>query len=319
MRFFALVALAAAAVGCSDNGPAGPPADRVFDPYPLDVGNRWSYNLEQSIFVQEDTTLPPTTGSSTGYQNISITRTEVITGDEAFGVTLHHVMDFIFSEGADTVVETRYLAPKADRVLLKADQAVYNPTGGFIPLAQTGGKPQLGTLINLNGQEKFISLEKLAYLLASPRGSLLPKPESPLPVLASDGIINRDDVIFYETDYIYVFNELYKGLNWVSQPAGSVGGIDVSQKVTNILESLDGFEGPIAEVEQTNSLIEGASSENYKQRYYYKGGVGMIRAELSDPGFMIIQRLSDGTLYYLGIGTWTFVQKLTDYKVGGGP
>ncbi|HLA39520.1 MAG TPA: hypothetical protein VJ417_05970, partial [Candidatus Glassbacteria bacterium] len=316
MRAFALALLGLALASCGDNGPSGPPTDRVLDSFPLEVGYHWAYSLEQSIFVHEDTTQLPFTGASTGYQDISVSRTEMITGNEAFGVKIHHVMDYIFSVGADTVDEMRYLAPTTDRVLLKAEQQVYNPTGGFIPLGETNLKPRLGTLLEVGGAKKFISLEKLAYLLGSPRGWKLPKPGDSLPELASDGIINRNDVIVYDTDYIFVFNQLYKGLNWVSQAAGGVGEVDVSQKVTNILESLYGYEGPVAEVEETNTLIGGASSQKFVLRYYYKGGVGLIRAELSDPEFLIILQLPDGSLEFLGVGTWTFIKKLSDFYVG---
>ena len=301
------------AAACGNDSVTNTPGDRVTNPFPLALGDTWQYTIEQSIFVHEDTTQPPITASSTGFQTVSINRTEEITGDEAFGVTTRHVLDYLFSVGADTVVETRYLAPHGDKVLLKAEQIVYNPTFGFIPLSNQERPSRYGALIDVSGGKKFITLERLAYLLLGPRGPLTTPQEEA--TLASDGIQNNPDVLFYDTDYIFVYDELYKGRSWVSLPAVDVGGIDISQKVSNIIPSLGDYTGPIAEVEETNTLIEAAASEKFIKRYYYKGGVGLIQAEISDPEFIIWLQLPDGSIQLLGLGTWTIIKKLVSYDV----
>ena len=91
--------------------------------------------------------------------------------------------------------------------------------------------------------------------------------------------------------------------------------MEITQKVTNILPSLSGFEGPIAEVEMYNTFVDVTSSEQYKIRYYYKSGVGVIQAELSDPEWGIQLFIPDVGVVYLGIGLWEVVKKLTDYQV----
>lgn len=301
--------------GCSDDSVTGISSDRVTDPFPLALGNRWEYALEQSIFVHEDTTKPPIFASSTGRQELTINRTEMISGDEAFGVTFYHLMDYLFTEGADTVLETHYLAPRGDKVLLKAEEGLYNPTGGFIPFSKTEDTARIGTKIKIGGVSRFVSLERLAYLLLDSESWYQPAADPTGPDLASDGIQNKDYVFYYPEDYIFVLNELYKGRKWVSAAAQGVGGIDITQKVTNILPELGEYEGPIAEVEESNTLIEAATSEQIKTRYYYKGGVGLVQAELSDPEFLIWRRYSDGHIEVLGLGTWTFIKRLVDYSV----
>jgi len=302
--------------GCSDDGVTGVPSDTVTDPLPLALGNRWEYEMEQSIFVHEDTTKPPIYKSSTGRQVLTINRTETIGGDEAFGVTFYHVMDFLFAEGADTVLETRYLAPVGNKVLLKATEGVYNPTGGFIPFSNTQGVSRTGTMIEIGGVKRFVPLERLAHLMLGSESWYQPSaPAVTGPELASDGIQNKDNVYYYTGEYVFVLNELYKGKNWVSSAAQGVGGVGITQKVTNILAELGGYEGPIAEVEESNTLIEAATSEQFKIRYYYKSGVGMVQAEISDPEFLIWLQHPDGSIEVLGVGTWTFIKRLVDYTV----
>ena len=301
--------------GCSDDGVTGVTSDTVSDPFPLALGNRWDYELEQSIFVHEDTTKPPVYASSTGRQVLTINRTETIGGDEAFGVTFYHVMNFLFTEGADTVLETHYLAPVGNKVLLKAEEGVYNPTGGFIPFSNTQGVSRTGTMIEIGGVKRFVPLERLAHLLLDSESWYQPAEAFTGPALASDGIQNKDNVFYYTGEYIFVLNELYKGKNWVSSAAQGVGGVGITQKVTNILAELSGYEGPIAEVEESNTLIEAATSEQFKIRYYYKSGVGMVQAEISDPEFLIWLQHPDGSIEVLGIGTWTFIKRLVDYTV----
>ncbi len=317
-RFALPAALLVLSLSCGDDSTSPVSGDRVIDSFPLELGNSWEYALEQSVYVpRQDTTQPPISLSSTGRQLVSITRTENIGGLESFGMKTTHMIDYLFSEGSDTVIERRYFAPAGDgRVLLRAEQAIFNPGGGFIPFANGGdsNKPRYGTLIEVDGQQKFISLETLGYLLSDTRGSFFRGQAPGSSLLASDGLENDDNTILYRNDYVYVHNELYKGLKWVSLAAEGVGGIDISNSVTNILSELDGRQGPIAEVEQTNSLIGALASEQYRQRFYYKGGVGLIRAEISDPGFIIIAQYPDSSSY-IGIGTWSFVKTLTSYNV----
>ncbi len=302
--------------GCSDDGGVtGVSSDIVTDPFPLALGNRWEYTLEQSIFVHEDTTQPPITKSSTGRQVLTINRTEMISGDEAFGVTFYHVMDYLFTEGADTVMETHYLASRRDKVILKAEERVYNPTGGFIPFSKTDNVARIGTKIKVGGVSRFITLERLAHLLLDSGTFYYLAADNANTALASDGIQNKDNVFYYTEDYIFVFNELYKGKNWVSAAAQGVGEVNITQEVTNILSELGEFDGPIAEVELLNRFIVATASEQYKIRFYYKSGVGLVQAEISDPEFMIWRWRSDGSIEFLGIGTWTFIKKLVDYTV----
>jgi hypothetical protein len=298
--------------GCGDDGPIIPASDIVTDPYPLAVGNSWEYELNQSIYVQSDTLIWSL--SSTGIQKVSVTRTEAITGAEAFGVQHHHAMNYLLDPStADTTIEEYYLAPGDDGIILKGILSTYN-TGGFIPFGLQEDVEQLVTRVGGAGSGSYIPLTRLSRQLMGP--ALSPAFTSRLDaMLASDGVINRDEFYAYEDDYLYVSNELYKGKRWVSSEAGGVGGVDISQRVTNILPSLSGFEGPIAEVEINNTFVDVTASEQYKIRYYYKSGVGIIQAELSDPEFMIFLNVPGVGVLYLGIGEWVMVKKLTSYSV----
>ena len=314
-KIFGSLALTAAlclCLGCSEDSPTEVETDVVTDPYPLAVGNYWEYELTQSIFVVADTTI--WSMSSTGSQTVSVTRTEAITGDEAFGVRHHHVMGYLTDPSrADTTVEIHYLAPRSDRIILKGILTTYN-TGGFIPFGLKSGVERLVTRVGPAGSGKYIPLTRLARQLLDPVPLMLSTSGLDA-LLASDGVINREDFFFYDNDYLFVYKELYKGKRWVSVEAQGVGGVDISQKVTNILPSLSGYEGPIAEVEMYNTFIEYASSEQYKIRYYYKSGVGIIQAELSDPEFLILLKMPNGEIHYLGIGEWAVIKKLTSCTV----
>ncbi len=313
--WLALTALLVFSLSCSDDSTSPTTGDRVIDAFPLKLGNSWEYMLEQSIYIEEeDTTLPPISFSSTGKQSIKITRTENIGGLESFGMQTTHMIGYLFSEGADTVIEQRYFAPTPDgRVLLKADQAVYNPGGGFIPFANGNNEPRYGTMIEVEGQDKFISLEKLGYLLSDTRGSFFTNQQSGT-LLASDGVENAENTFLYADDYLYLYSELYEGLRWNSVTAESVNDIDIAGRVTSILSELDGYEGPVAEVEQTNTLTSALSSDQYRQRFYYKGGVGLIRVEMSDSEFDIYAAFPDSVVL-LGLGTWTFTKSLGSHNV----
>lgn len=301
--------------GCGSDNTTGPVTDRVVGAYPLALGNTWEYSITMSIFVQEDTTKPLVSLSTTGSQVVEIKRTEMITGDEAFGVTYHQDMGRLFDPtGRDTTVETQYLARRGDKVLLKAIEAIYS-TGGFIPFASVLKGTTFGARIKIGGVERFMTLENLARLLLNSAGAAFSSLQTQLPQLSSDGIQNRDNVFFYDMDYIFVYDELFKGKRWVSAEAQGVGGTEISQKVTNILPELSSVEGPIAEVEVNNKFIEASSSVQYKQRYYYKGGVGLVQAEIYDPEFMIWGNMPDGSIVYLGVGTWSVVKKLETYSI----
>jgi len=301
-------------LGCSDKNPTAVVSDVVTDPYPLKLGNYWDYSLTQRIYIEAEDSLPPWSLSSTGSQRVSISRTEAITGEEAFGVRHHHVMGYMMDPmKADTTVEIHYMAPRGDRIVLKGIQFGYN-TGGFIPFGLSEGVEGLVTRIGDAGSGRYVPLTKLARQLLSPV-PMVSLSSGLDALLASDGLINRDDFLAYENDYLLVFNELYKGRQWVSLKAGGVGGMEISQKVTNILPSLSGFEGPIAEVEMYNTYVEATSSDQYKIRYYYKSGVGIIQAEISDPEFPIGLMMPDGQILDLRIGLWEVVKKLTDYQV----
>ncbi|MBN2290374.1 MAG: hypothetical protein JXQ83_13650 [Candidatus Glassbacteria bacterium] len=310
-----LPALASLLTGCSDKGSTSVDTDVVTDPYPLAVGNYWEYRLTQSIFVESNSdSLPDWSLSSTGSQRVSITRTESITGDEAFGVSHHHVMGYLADPlSADTTVEVHYLAPRGDRILLKGILTTYN-TGGFIPFSLDSGAERLVARVGAAGSGRYIPLTRLARQLLEPVPAAFSASRLDA-LLASDGVVNLDEFFSYEKDYLFVFNELFKGRHWVSVEAGGVGGVDISQKVTNILPSLSGFEGPIAEVEMYNTFVDYAASEQYKIRYYYKSGVGIIQAELSDPEFFIWLTLPNGEILFLGIGRWTVIKELTGYQV----
>jgi hypothetical protein len=313
--WLALAALLVISLSCSDDSTSPATGDRVIDSFPLALGNHWEYTLQQSIYVEREDTIFSL--SSTGRQSITVTRTENIGGLESFGMQTTHMIDYLFSEGSDTTIEQRYFAPTTDgRVLLKADQAVYNPTGGFIPFAiGEENIPRYGTMIEVNGQEKFISLEKLGYLLSDTRGALFSSQQDGT-LLASDGVENDETAIIYTNEYLYLYKELYEDLRWTSVSADDVNQIDISGRVNSILSELDGYDGPIAEVAQTNSLIGASSfnSEQYVQRFYYKGGVGLIKAEISDPEFLIIVQFPDSSLQ-LGTGTWTFTKSLSSHHI----
>ncbi|HUU26219.1 MAG TPA: hypothetical protein VM123_00270 [archaeon] len=308
------LALVLAFRGCSDNNPAGPAGDRVMDSYPLALGDTWDYSMEMSISVQEDSTQPPISLSTSGRQHLEIKRTEMITGDEAFGIMFWQEMGRLFDTGLDTTMEVHYLAPSGDKILLKAEEGVYY-TGGFIPFSKTSGAKRLGTKIKVGGASRFITLESLARLLLGTAGPGLLAEGETGPALASDGIQKKENVYFYDTEFIFTYSELYKGRSWISMEAGGVGGVEITQKVTNILPELSGYGGPIAEVERSNTLIEAAASEQYKQRYYYKGGVGIVQAEIYDPEFDIWASLPDGSIIYLGRGTWAVIKTLESYQV----
>jgi hypothetical protein len=319
-RIFLLIFTAAiygflALCGCGSDNTTGPVTDRVIGAYPLALGNTWEYTITMSIFVHEDTTKPPISLSTTGRQVVEIKRTEMITGDEAFGVTYHQDMGRLFDPvGRDTTIETQYLARRGDKVLLKAIEGIYS-TGGFIPLASTPGEKKFGIRMKIGGVERFITLENLARLLLNSAGAAFFSLQNRSLQLSSDGVQNKDNVFFYDKDYIFVFNELFKGKRWTSVEAQSVGGLEIAQKVTNILPELSGINGPIAEVEVNNKLIEAASSLQYKQRYYYKGGVGIVQAEIYDPGQTIAEIMPDGSIVFLGVGTWSVVKKLETYSI----
>ncbi len=314
---FALAILAA--TGCGDDkGPAGISSDRVIDPLPLALGNSWEYSVEQHAYIDvelEDGSTIPLHFTSNGSQTVDVTRTEAISGDEAYGLRYIHIMDYIFSTGADTTVEVHYLAPRGDKLLLKAIESGYN-TGGFIPLS-VNGAPQgkrLLAKVSSGGVTRYVPLERLgmALLDAEPTEGLL---LSGVTALASDGVQNREDVYFYSYDYVMLYNELYKGRRWISSAAASVGGMEISRKVTNILDELSGYEGPIAEVEETNSIIESISTLTYKLRFYYKGGVGIVQAEIYDSDFDFYTYDEDGNTYKIGTGAWQVVKKLTSHTL----
>ncbi len=315
-----LAALALAlATGCgSDNSTVGVSSDRVVDPLPLTLGNSWEYSLQQDAYIDvkiDDTTFIPIHVSSTGTQTVNVTRTEAITGDEAYGLRYFHVMNYIFTTGADTTVEVHYLAPRGDMVLLKAIESGYN-TGGFIPLG-LNDKPQpqrLYARVNLGGGTRYIPLERLGHILLDPEPAEGVS-SSGSTSLASDGVQNRDNVYFYNYDYVMLYDELFKGRHWIASAAQGVGGLEISRKVTNILPELGGYEGPIAEVEETNSLIESISTLTYKLRFYYKGGMGVVQAEIYDSDFDFYMYGEDGLPQYIGSGTWQVVKKLTGHTV----
>ncbi|MEA2062493.1 MAG: hypothetical protein U9P14_02240 [Gemmatimonadota bacterium] len=313
-----VLALAAALcllAGCSDDSTTGVSTGVVTDPYPLAVGNWWDYELTQNILVKpKPDTIPDGKLSSTGLQKVSVTCTEAVTGDEAFGVRHFHVMgSIVHPDLADTTVEVHYLAQNDDRILLKARETAYN-TGGFIPFGQGSRGKQAGTMMTEGGANRFISFSQLARILLSPLASIAPASGLDA-LLASDGLQNRENVLFYDYDYIFVYKELYKGKRWTSAEAGGVGGIETTQKVTNILPELGGFEGPIAEVEVSNTFIEYFTSEQLQIRYYYKPGVGIVQAEIYDPSMWVIINMGNGDLLDLGVGLWAVTKKLITYEV----
>lgn len=325
MKYFAMLLRSAStvllaialSVSCGEDTGTGVVSSRVTDPFPLALGNTWQYSMEQSIFIQEDTTEAPLVASSTGQQTVSIDRTEMITGDEAFGLKFTHYMNYLFGTGRDTVVEAHYYASRDDRVVLKAEAGIFNPTGGFIPFSENDtGRRRYGTWVEVDGAQKFVSLERLGHIMMGTGSHLWSGLDGgDAPLLASDGIINEENVVYYPEDFVFVFKELFKGRNWISNQAQGIGGLDIRQKVTNVLDGLGQFEGPIAEVERTNAFIEATVSNKYVQRYYFKSGIGLIQAEISDPEFLILLQMPDGSIEYLGIGTWTFVKRLESYSL----
>ena len=310
------VILAILAGGCSDSGTTGANTQVVVDPFPLSVGNRWEYSIEMRVafIMEEDSTL--FTSSATGSQVVTVSRTEVIDGEESYGLLFDQVLGRVFAteSGLDTTLEVQYYIPRKDRVILKAIEGVYS-TGGLYPLSKTGTEKRYGTLIGSGGSRKFITLERLAYLLLNAAGGrLLPGLQSS-PELASDGLQNRDGVFIYESDYLYLFNELFKGKSWTSIQAQDGGGLTITQKVTNVLSELSGYEGPIAEVEITNSFMDIFGGDSYKQRAYYKSGVGLLQSEISDSDFDIFTPVDNNTVVKLGTGLWEVVKKLTRYEI----
>ena len=254
--------------------------------------------------------------SAGGSQSVTVTRTENVGGDESFAMTYTHIVDYLFSEGTDTVVEDRYFAPTADgRVLLKAEEIIYNPGNNFIPFGDGNDQPVFGTLIEVDGKQEFISLETLGYLLSDPRGSFFDSRQQSVTSLASDGLINNEEAFVFTDDYLYLPQDLYEGLSWVSQEALQADEVKISGKVTAVLDELDGIPGPIAVVEELNSIAVGIGVGTlFVQRFYYKSDVGLIRAEISDPEFLIIVQNNDGSAE-LGEGTWTFTKTLTSSNI----
>ncbi len=315
LRLAALALPLLAACG-DDNGPAGPGGNAVVEnAFPLALGDRWTYLLEQSVFIIDGEALPDSTRiSANGLQTVEATRTEVAGGEEAIGLRYDHIMGQLFLTGADTTVEIHYLARRGDKVLLKAIEGVYG-TGGFIPFSLEGqsARDRLWTRVRIDGQERFITLHQLARRLLVGPSPILASGTA----LSSDGLQNRDDVFFYEWDYVYSQQRLYQGLGWTSAEAAGAGGMEVKHQVTAILPSLSGYEGPIAEVRETNSLIEQTGSVQTVYRYYYKGGVGMIQAEYFEPDIDVYGPDSLGIFSYYGTGTWEVKKRLLDHQLSG--
>ena len=316
-RYLTIIALAALVVltACSDDATSPVNGEVVTDSYPLALGNHWEYTLDQSVYVEregeEDISV-----SAGGSQSVTVTRTENVGGDESFAMTYTHIVDYLFSVGTDTVVEHRYFAPTSDgRILLKAEEIIYNPGNNFIPFGDGNSEPVYGTLIEVDGKQEFISLETLGYLLSDPRGTFFDNRRNGTS-LASDGLLNNENAFVYADDRVYMYKDLYEGLKWVSQDAQQADDIEISGRVTAVLDEVDGYQGPIAVVEELNSLTAGALGigEQFVQRFYYKGGVGLIRAEISDPDFLIIVQNNDGSAE-LGIGTWTFTKTLDSHSI----
>lgn len=320
-RLFIFFLLAAVpvflSVACSDdeNSPTGASANVVDNPLPLDVGNRWDYLISQEISMDtDDNGTADFSASSAGYQSVSITRTEAFSEGEAFGLEHYHLMQRLQDPSViDTTIEVHYLAPVKDKILLKAIETVQNNSGGFIPFSSTRKKDKAYTRISVGGNEIEITLDELGRLLLEPLPAYIPG-ENLDALLASDGIQNSDNVIYYDFDYTYVYDELYNGQNWVSAEALGVGGVEISQRVTNVLDELDGFEGPIAEVTLSNTFIDFYQSDQLKIRYYYKSGIGIIRAEIYDPAILIFLDLGDGN-FIIGEGTWAVLKQLAAYTV----
>jgi hypothetical protein len=309
----AALSVLAFAAGCSEDNGTAVVTDRVLDPLPLALGNSWQYTLEMSISVAGDTIRPTVSKSALGLQSVSISRTEAISGDESYGLRYFHVMGRLFDTGADTTVETHYVALRGDEVLQKAIQINYG-TGGFVPLGRAEGPARLLTKISVGGTTHYISLENLARLLLAPSPGSLSLTGRSGAALASDGIQNDENSVFYDFDYILLYSELFKGRKWISQQASGAGGVEVSQKVTNVLPSLSGIDGPIAEVEESSSFIETDQTTRMSIRNYYKGGVGLVQAEIYDPEAYIVAQYPD-SIVFLGVGTWQVVKKLAGYTV----
>jgi len=68
-------------------------------------------------------------------------------------------------------------------------------------------------------------------------------------------------------------------------------------------------------VEETNSIIESISTLTYKLRFYYKGGVGIVQAEIYDSDFDFYTYDEDGNTYKIGTGAWQVVKKLTSHTL----
>jgi hypothetical protein len=304
-------------LGCSDSDTTGANTQVVVDPFPLSVGNRWEYSLEMrvSFIMEEDNTL--FTYSATGSQVVTVSRTEVIDGEESYGLLFNQVTGRFFDpeSGLDTTLEVQYYIPRKDRVILKAIEGVYG-TGGLMIQSKSGTEKRYGTLIGYGGSRKFVTLERLAFLLMNAAGGrLLPGLQSS-PELASDGLQNRDGAFIYESDYLYLFNELFKGKSWTSIQAQGGDGLTITQKVTNVLSELSGYEGPVAEVEVNNSYIDLFGGTSYKQRNYYKPGVGLLQSEISDSDFDFFTPVDNNTaVKFVGTGLWEVVKKLTRYEI----
>ena len=303
-------------ISCSDNNPTGPGANVVDNPLPLSLGNRWNYVNSQSISI--DTTkdeVDDLSSSSTGIQAITISRTEAFPEGEAFGLEYTHILQYLADPTkADTTVEVYYLVPLGDRILYKAIESVYN-TGGFIPFGSSSPKKQaVYTRISVGGNEVEISLEELGRLLLEPLPAYIPGVKLDA-LLASDGIQNNNNVYYYESEYVFVYDNLRKGFEWTSAEALGVGGVEITQKVSDILPELDGFEGPIAEVTFSNTFIDYYNSDKLDIRYYYKSGVGIIRAEIHDPAMRVELLIPDGHKVVDECGEWFISKRLVSYSV----
>ena len=187
--------------GCSDENPTGVNTDTVTDPYPLKLGNYWDYSLAQSIYVEaQEDSLPPWALSSTGRQYVSITRTEAITGEEAFGVRHHHVMGWLTDPlRADTTIDTHCMAPRSYRIVLTGFLYGYDKASA-IPLSLATGEDRLVVRAGPAGSGRYIPLNTLARQLLDPV-PMLTNTSGLDALLVSDGVINQDDFFAYENDY----------------------------------------------------------------------------------------------------------------------
>ena len=271
-------------VSCSDS-PTGPDSNVVTNPLPLAVGNRWDYTIDQAMSIDTDEDgVNDLSATSTGYQSVSINRTEAFSEGEAFGLEYNYILQYLTDPSlADTTVEVHYLLPLKDKILFKASETIQNNTGGYIPFGENNNKTnKLYTRISIKGNYVDVTFNELSRLLLNPLPTVTPEQELDA-WLASDGLQNSDNTYYYDFDYIEVYNNLFKGFDWTSAEALGVGGVRISQEVTNILSELDGFEGPIAEVTLSNTFIDFYKSEQLVIRYYYKSDIGVIRAEIYAP------------------------------------